>query len=132
MTTDSNGAVTLGGLLADSYTLTEITAPEGYEKAAPVKITAGNLENGAKTAEVKIVDKKIPPVVPPTPPNPPAPPVVPPTVPPATPPAVPPTPKPHKQLARTGAGLWSVAAAGSVLFLAGAVLMLRRRALRKE
>ena len=132
VTTDSSGAVTLGGLLADSYTLTEVTAPEGYEKAAPVKITAGNLENGAKTAEVKIVDKKIPPVVPPTPPNPPAPPVVPPTVPPATPPAVPPAPKPHKQLARTGAGLWSVVAAGSALFLAGAVLMLRRRALRKE
>ncbi len=62
VTTDSSGAVTLGGLLADSYTLTEVTAPEGYEKAAPVKITAGNLENGAKTAEVKIVDKKIPPV----------------------------------------------------------------------
>ncbi|MFC2663914.1 MAG: LPXTG cell wall anchor domain-containing protein, partial [Scardovia wiggsiae] len=54
-------------------------------------------------------------------------PVVPPT-PPVTPPTVPPAPKkPHKQLAKTGVGLWSVAAAGVALLLSGAAFILRRK-----
>ena len=57
ITTDEDGTGSLGGLLRDNYTITETTAPDGYEKADPVKITAEQLKNDAKTAEITVVDK---------------------------------------------------------------------------
>ena len=57
ITTGEDGTGSLGGLLRDNYTITETTAPDGYEKADPVKITAEQLKNDAKTAEITVVDK---------------------------------------------------------------------------
>ncbi|MFD1061248.1 Cna B-type domain-containing protein [Scardovia wiggsiae] len=57
ITTGEDGTGSLGGLLRDNYTVMETTAPDGYEKADPVRITAEQLKNDAKTAEITVVDK---------------------------------------------------------------------------
>ena len=58
ITTGEDGAGSLGGLLRDNYTITEITAPDGYDIADPVKVTADDLKNEAKAKEVTVVDKE--------------------------------------------------------------------------
>ena len=58
ITTGEDGTGSLGGLLRDNYTITEITAPDGYDIADPVKVTADDLENEAKAKEVTVVDKE--------------------------------------------------------------------------
>ncbi len=57
MTTDANGAASLENLLRDDYTLTETEAPAGYQKADPVKVTADELNNEAKSYSVCITDR---------------------------------------------------------------------------
>ncbi len=54
VTTDANGQATVGGLLRDTYVVTETSAPEGYEVAAPVEVVAGTDE------DVEIVDEATP------------------------------------------------------------------------
>ena len=58
ITTGEDGTGSLGGLLRDNYTITEITAPDGYDIADPVKVTADDLKNEAKAKEVTVVDKE--------------------------------------------------------------------------
>ena len=58
ITTGEDGAGSLGGLLRDNYTITETTAPDGYDIANPVKVTADDLKNEAKAKEVTVVDKE--------------------------------------------------------------------------
>lgn len=58
VTTDAAGHAELHGLLRDDYTLTETKAPQGYVAVAPIKITADQLKNDAKTAEITVKDPK--------------------------------------------------------------------------
>lgn len=65
VTTDAKGEAVVSNLLRDGYTIAETKAPEGYKTAAPVKVTAGELQ-GDGLLQVKVEDEKVP-VVPPTP-----------------------------------------------------------------
>jgi len=57
ITTDSTGKFTIEGLDADTYYLTEIAAPAGYNKlSAPIKIVIG--ENGSTTVDNATVNVK--------------------------------------------------------------------------
>ena len=60
MTTNAAGEASISGLLRDDYTITETQAPDGYDIADPVHVTADQMNNNAKTAEVKVVDKLSP------------------------------------------------------------------------
>lgn len=61
VTTDEHGNASVGNLLADDYTVTEIEAPEGYELASPVKVTATDLQNAPDRAfAVHVTDGKTP------------------------------------------------------------------------
>ena len=62
ITTDATGAFTIKGLDSDTYYLTEITQPAGYNKlAAPIKVVIddkGNVTyNGEYTGTVKVENK---------------------------------------------------------------------------
>ena len=88
---------------AITYTVKETSVPQGYTSTVSGDAASGFTITNSHT-----------PVVPPTPP--------------VTPPTVPPAPKkPHKQLAKTGVGLWPAAAAGAALLLSGAAFILRRK-----
>ena len=88
---------------AITYTVRETSVPHGYTSTISGDADSGFMVTNSHT-----------PVVPPTPP--------------VTPPTVPPAPKkPHKQLAKTGTGLWAITAAGAILLLSGAAFILRRK-----
>ena len=60
MTTNAAGEASIGGLLRDDYTITETQAPDGYDVAGPVTVTADQMNNDDQTAEVKITDNLTP------------------------------------------------------------------------
>ena len=127
VTTDASGSALVPKLLRDNYSITETAAPAGYQlDTTPVKVTADELNGASKTVVKTVINRKTdenphPPVIPPTP----APAPQPPAPAPAPDPSLPikPVSDPKKHLAHTGTGVWSVAARGAVLLLAGLVLI---------
>lgn len=88
---------------AITYTVKETSVPHGYTSTISGDMASGFTVTNTHT-----------PVVPPTPP--------------VTPPTVPPAPKkPHKQLSKTGTGIWAITITGITLLAAGIILALRRK-----
>lgn len=71
LTTDADGEATVDGLLADDYTLTETTAPDGYEIGEPLHVTYEQFQDAAQaggtTVDVAATDTKTKPEEPVTP-----------------------------------------------------------------
>lgn len=60
ITTDASGNGQIGNLLRDDYTITEVTAPAGYQlDTTPIKVTADDLNNNAKAAVKNAVNTKL-------------------------------------------------------------------------
>lgn len=59
VTTDASGNASVSRILRDDYTITEVTAPDGYTlDTTPVKVTADELKNGSKSVTKTIVNNK--------------------------------------------------------------------------
>lgn len=60
ITTDASGNGHIGNLLRDDYTITEVTAPAGYQlDTTPIKVTADDLNNNAKAVVKNAVNTKL-------------------------------------------------------------------------
>ena len=60
ITTDASGNGRIGNLLRDDYTITEVTAPAGYQlDTTPIKVTADDLNNNAKAVVKNAVNTKL-------------------------------------------------------------------------
>lgn len=60
ITTDASGNGHIGNLLRDDYTITEVTAPAGYQlNTTPIKVTADDLNNNAKVVVKNAVNTKL-------------------------------------------------------------------------
>ena len=60
ITTDASGNGHIGNLLRDDYTITEVTAPAGYQlNTTPIKVTADDLNNNAKAVVKNAVNTKL-------------------------------------------------------------------------
>lgn len=60
ITTDASGNGQIGNLLRDDYTITEVTAPAGYQlDTTPIKVTADDLNNNAKAVVKNAVNTKL-------------------------------------------------------------------------
>ncbi len=60
ITTDASGHGRIGNLLRDDYTITEVTAPAGYQlDTTPIKVTADDLNNNAKAVVKNAVNTKL-------------------------------------------------------------------------
>ena len=60
ITTDASGNGRIGNLLRDDYTITEVTAPAGYQlDTTPIKVTADDLNNNAKVVVKNAVNTKL-------------------------------------------------------------------------
>ena len=57
ITTDDKGTITVGGLGAGTYTVTEIDAPENYDKVAPFDFTIKPKNESGTTGESSSADK---------------------------------------------------------------------------
>lgn len=71
LTTDADGEATVDGLLANDYTLTETTAPDGYEIGEPLHVTYEQFQDAAQaggtSVDVAATDTKTKPEEPVTP-----------------------------------------------------------------
>lgn len=132
ITTDSSGHASLSRLLRDAYTITETVAPAGYKKAAPVHVSAEDLRNEEKTANVTVVDEaeQPGPTSAPTPSETSTPEAVAPQTPGSDPSRTPDPDRPAPSsdfLARTGVDVAAPFLGGALAAVAGAALLAGRR-----